>query len=126
MVAISPGMSAAVLRSVNESLRDDLARLRVLADAVRTSPGRADDLRVSCRSFCDAVLVRQESKRLHLYPGLPEDVVDRLADGHRHIVVQLARIRHAEVTEVHVALTDLAGLLETLLRVEEDHGGVTE
>jgi hypothetical protein len=44
-IASPSGMSAAMLRSVNESLRDDLARLRVLADSVRTDPDRAGDLR---------------------------------------------------------------------------------
>ena len=115
-------MSAATLRSVNDSLRDDLARLRVLADSVRTKPDRAGDLRAACNDFCDAFLIHHESKHLLLYPVLRQDVVNQLISSHRHIVVLLARIRHAEITGMHQALTDLAGVLEAHLRTEEEQG----
>ncbi|HWD79223.1 MAG TPA: hemerythrin domain-containing protein [Kribbella sp.] len=119
-------MSAAALRSVNESLRDDLARLRLLADSVRTNPGRAGDLRTSFHNFCDTFLVQHESKDVHLYPALRRDAVDRLISSHRLIVVQLARIRHADVADVPDALAELAGLLEDHLRSEEDQLAVSD
>ncbi|MEV4262454.1 hemerythrin domain-containing protein [Kribbella sp. NPDC049584] len=120
MIAISSGMSAAALRSVNESLRDDLARLRLLADSVRTNPGRAGDLRASSHNFCDTFLVQHEAKDVHLYSALRPDAVDRLISSHRLIVVQLARIRHADVTDLPEALAALAGLLDDHLRSEEE------
>jgi hypothetical protein len=119
-------MSAAALRSVNESLRDDLARLRLLADSVRTNPGRAGDLRASFHNFCDTFLVQHESKDVHLYPALRQEAVHRLIGSHRLIVVQLARIRHADVADVDRALADLALLLEDHLRSEEDQLPVSD
>ncbi|MFI6833616.1 hemerythrin domain-containing protein [Kribbella sp. NPDC050241] len=128
-------MSAATLRSVNESLRDELARLRVLADSPPTNRRQTDDLRAFCAAYCDTLLAQQAFKRSQLYQVLAagqefRPVVERLSGHHGLIAFQLGRIRQAAAAlqrdgqatgDLRQSLTELSALLEDHLSDEENH-----
>lgn len=124
-VTIAYDVSRATLLAGNESLRDELARLRVLADVPQLDPSRTEDLRAFCRTYCDTLLADQDHKRIHLYPE-----ARALTSSQDEIGAQIARVRRTaelltglETTtaDLRQHLDQLSALLENHLSAEENH-----
>jgi hypothetical protein len=120
-----------MLLDVNEQLRDDLARLRVLADVLwrgqqDTGPGRglelgsrAGDLKSFCERYCRAVIKSQELKAAWLFP---EHGQQELAEGIgriRRAASALSATSLAATEDLRQEFTGLSHQLENHLSYEE-------
>jgi hypothetical protein len=143
VIRIAAGPPARTLREIHEQLRDDLARLRVLADVLRrgqrgmrrpAGPGRgpelgnrAGDLKSFCERYCQALLQHQELMAARLF--LPGPLAGRLLRGHQELADRAGRIRRAAsalsatglaaTEDLRQELTGLSHQLEDQLSYEE-------
>jgi Hemerythrin HHE cation binding domain len=139
------GISARRMRDVHEELRDDLARLRMLTDALWNAQvsasaaedlgDRAGDLAAFCTGYCEFLQRQQGFARTRLFPGVraasPDlaAFVDAVRPELDRIGDQTVRVRAAgtalsaadadATADLRRRLTGLSALLEDhLSRVE--------